>query len=123
VPLPLRVGLPNARRPFRLALAHRVRAPIFILHCERDRVVPVRFGRTLFDATPEPTEGWFAPEAGRENLARYGSLYAFVAFIERRLGGSRSRALFLPDKIGDTPGTRILGSNGALCVDPAVYSH
>jgi len=47
----------------------------------------VRFGRALFDAAPEPKEGWFASEAGHEDLARYGGLDAVVAFIERRLGG------------------------------------
>jgi hypothetical protein len=46
----------------------------------------LRFGRAVLDAAPEPNEGWFAPEAGPEDLARYGSLDA-VAFIERRLGG------------------------------------
>ncbi len=65
----------------------RVRAPILILHGERDRVVPVRYGRALLDAAPEPKEGWFAPEAGHEDLARYGGLDAAVAFIERRVGG------------------------------------
>jgi uncharacterized protein len=65
----------------------RVKAPILILHGERDRVVPVRYGRALLDAAPEPKEGWFAPEAGHEDLAGYGSLDVVVAFIERRLGG------------------------------------
>jgi hypothetical protein len=65
----------------------RVKAPILVLHGERDRVVPVRFGRALFNAAPEPKEGWFAPEAGHEDLARYGALDAAVAFIERRLSG------------------------------------
>ena len=65
----------------------RVKAPILVLHGERDRVVPVRYGRALLEAAPEPKEGWFAPEAGHEDLARYGSLDAVVAFIERRLRG------------------------------------
>ena len=65
----------------------RVRAPILVLHGERDRVVPIRYGRALFDAAPEPKEGWFAPEAGHEDLARHGALDVAVAFIERRLGG------------------------------------
>jgi hypothetical protein len=47
----------------------------------------VRYGRALLDAAPEPKEGWFAPYAGHEDLARYGSLDVVVAFIERRLGG------------------------------------
>ena len=65
----------------------KVRAPILILHGARDRVVPVRYGRALFDAAPEPKEGWFVPEAGHEDLARYGGLDVAVAFVARRLGG------------------------------------
>ena len=65
----------------------RVKAPILVLHGERDRVVPVRYGRALLAAAPEPKEGWFAPEAGHEDLARYGSLDVVVAFIDRHLGG------------------------------------
>jgi uncharacterized protein len=65
----------------------RVKAPILILHGESDRIVPVRYGRALFNAAPEPKEGWFAPDAGHEDLARYGALDVVVAFIERRLGG------------------------------------
>jgi hypothetical protein len=65
----------------------KVKAPVLILHGERDKVVPVRFGRALFSAAPEPKEGWFALEAGHEDLARYGGLDVAVAFIERRLGG------------------------------------
>ena len=65
----------------------KVRAPILVLHGERDRVVPIRYGRALFDAAPEPKEGWFAPEAGHEDLARYGSLDVVVGFINRRLRG------------------------------------
>jgi uncharacterized protein len=64
-----------------------VKAPILVLHGESDRVVPIRYGRTLFDAAPEPKEGWFVPDAGHEDLARYGGLDVAVAFIQRRLGG------------------------------------
>jgi fermentation-respiration switch protein FrsA (DUF1100 family) len=64
----------------------KVKAPLLVLHGERDRVVPVRYGRALLEAASEPKEGWFAPEAGHEDLARYGGLDVAVAFIERRLG-------------------------------------
>ena len=70
-----------------LSRISKVKAPILVLHGERDRIVPVRYGRALLAAAPEPKEGWFAPEAGHEDLARYGSLDAVVAFIDRRLGG------------------------------------
>jgi hypothetical protein len=54
----------------------------------------------VLDAAPEPPkEGWFAPEAGHENLARYGGLDVAVAFIARRLGGFGSLALLLPDDL------------------------
>jgi fermentation-respiration switch protein FrsA (DUF1100 family) len=70
-----------------LSKISRVRAPILVLHGERDRIVPVRYGRALFEAAPKPKEGWFAPEAGHEDLARYGGLDVAVGFIEGRLGG------------------------------------
>ena len=65
----------------------KVKAPILVLHGERDRVVPVRYGRALLDAAPEPKDGWFAPDAGHEDLARYGAMDVVVAFIEHRLDG------------------------------------
>jgi uncharacterized protein len=63
-----------------------VKAPILLLHGDRDRVVPVRFGRALFEAASEPKVFWFSPEAGHENLARFGALEAVAAFLERHLG-------------------------------------
>ena len=63
----------------------QVKAPILVLHGERDRVVPLRFGRALFDAAPEPKEFWTAREAGHENLARYGALEVVADFLKRRV--------------------------------------
>lgn len=63
-----------------------VQAPMLILHAGRDRIVPVHFGKALFAAAPEPKESWFVPEAGHEDLARFGALDAVVAFIERHVG-------------------------------------
>ncbi len=62
-----------------------VRAPLLILHGERDRVVPVRHGRRLLAAANSPKEGWFSPHASHENLGRFGALDVAVEFIERRL--------------------------------------
>jgi fermentation-respiration switch protein FrsA (DUF1100 family) len=64
----------------------KVRAPILFLHGERDRVVPIRFGRALFDAAPEPKEFWTAQDAGHETLAQFGALDAVLGFLERRVG-------------------------------------
>jgi hypothetical protein len=69
-----------------LAKIGQVRAPILVLHGERDRVVPLRFGRALFDAAPEPKELWLAREAGHEDLVRYGALEAVLDFLRRRVG-------------------------------------
>ncbi len=69
-----------------LARIGDVRAPILVLHGERDRVVPVRFGRALFDAAPEPKELWLARDAGHENLVRYGAFEAVLDFLQRRIG-------------------------------------
>ena len=68
-----------------LSIIAKVKAPILVLHGDRDRVVPPRFGHALFDAAPEPKEGWFPAEAGHEDLARFGALDAVVAFLKRRL--------------------------------------
>ena len=62
-----------------------VTAPILVLHGERDTVVPVWMGRALLAAATSPKEGWFAPEAGHENLVHFGALEAASAFIERRV--------------------------------------
>ena len=69
-----------------LARIGDVMAPILVLHGERDRVVPVRFGRALFDAAPEPKELWLAREAGHEDLVRYGAFDAVLDFLRRRVG-------------------------------------
>jgi uncharacterized protein len=68
-----------------LTIIGKVRAPVLVLHGDRDRVVPVRFGRALFDAASEPKEGWFVSGAGHEDLAQFGALEAVVAFLERRV--------------------------------------
>lgn len=69
-----------------LSLIERVRAPKLILHGGRDRIVPIRLGRALYERAPEPKEGWFAPEAGHGNLAAFGALDAAIAFLKRHLG-------------------------------------
>jgi uncharacterized protein len=64
----------------------KVRGPILILHGERDRVVPIRFGRALFEAAPQPKEFWSAKEAGHETLAEFGAFDAVLRFLERQTG-------------------------------------
>ena len=63
-----------------------VKAPTLVLHGQRDRVVPVRFGRALFEAAPEPKEFWLSREAGHEDLVRFGAFEAVRSFLERWIG-------------------------------------
>ncbi len=63
----------------------KVKAPILILHGGQDTIVPVRFGRALFDAAPEPKESRFVAGAGHVDLDGFGGLEIVVSFIERRL--------------------------------------
>jgi hypothetical protein len=49
-----------------------IAAPLLIIHGDADGVVPVRFGRRLFDAAAEPKEGRWISTAGHEDLHRFG---------------------------------------------------
>ena len=55
----------------------------------------------LLEAAPEPKEGWFAPEAGHQNLAQFGALDVAIAFIERRLACGRSEPVAAGDNFVD----------------------
>lgn len=45
-----------------------VRAPLLLLHGEKDQVIPARFGKTLFEAANEPKQAEFVPEAGHNDV-------------------------------------------------------
>jgi uncharacterized protein len=70
-----------------------VRAQLLVLHGERDRVVPAPMGKALLAAATAPKEGWFSPEAGHDNLARFGALEAAISFIARRVGRAAPEAI------------------------------
>src|SRR5262249_35641360 len=42
----------------------RVHAPLLLFHGEKDHVVPIRFGQTLFEKAAEPKEAVYFPETG-----------------------------------------------------------
>ena len=53
-----------------------IRAPVLFFHGNRDEIIPLKLGRNLFDAAPEPK--WFMeiPEAGHNDLVETaGSTY------------------------------------------------
>jgi fermentation-respiration switch protein FrsA (DUF1100 family) len=64
---------PSARR------IGRLRAPVLVLHGDRDEIVPVEQGRALFDAAAQPKRLHVFHGAGHNDLvARWGAEYADV---------------------------------------------
>jgi fermentation-respiration switch protein FrsA (DUF1100 family) len=59
----------------------KVRAPILVLHGERDRVVPIRFGERLFALANEPKRMVRLAQAGHEDLDDHGALDAVKTFL------------------------------------------
>lgn len=45
-----------------------VHMPLLLLHGEIDQVVPVKFGKKLFEAANEPKQAEFVPDAGHNNV-------------------------------------------------------
>jgi len=59
-----------------------IKAPVLLVHGERDRVVPVRFGRRLFGAANEPKQGVFLPDGHHNDLPEHGLMSEVLAFLE-----------------------------------------
>jgi len=63
-----------------------IAAPLFIIHGDADSVVPMRYGRALFDKAVEPKEARWYQGGGHENLFDLGADAAVIEFLDRRLG-------------------------------------
>ena len=63
----------------------KVSAPILVIHGEDDTVIPLKFGRRLFEAAPEPKQAHFLPEARHNNLIEYGMAGLVIEFLSRNL--------------------------------------
>jgi uncharacterized protein len=61
----------------------RVGVPLFVVHGERDRTIPVRFARTLFAAAAQPKEAMWLSDAGHDVLALSGVDEAALDFLKR----------------------------------------
>lgn len=46
----------------------RLRAPLLVIHGDRDSTIPLRLGRRLYDAAPSPKELWIVPGATHNDL-------------------------------------------------------
>jgi uncharacterized protein len=51
-----------------LRLVRRLRAPLLVIHGERDDIVPAEHGRALYDAAPDPKLLRVFPDAGHNDL-------------------------------------------------------
>jgi len=49
-----------------------LRAPLLVIHGERDGIIPIELGRRLFEAAPEPKEFWAVAGAGHNDLVEAG---------------------------------------------------
>lgn len=65
-------------------VAPRIKAPVLVIHGEADMVIPVRFGRALFEVLPEPKQARFIPGAGHNDLDRFGLDRIVLEFLARQ---------------------------------------
>ena len=59
----------------------KVRAPILVLHGERDRIVPIRFGERLFALANEPKRMVRFPQGGHIDLDDHGAVDVVRHFV------------------------------------------
>jgi hypothetical protein len=65
-----------------------VSVPVLMIHGERDRIVPVRFGRALFEAAVEPKEISIFPEANHNDLHQFPLSDLVIGFLSRHMTGA-----------------------------------
>lgn len=62
----------------------RVKAPILVLHGERDRIVPIAFGERLFALAPEPKRMVRFPDGTHVDLDDHGAVEEVRKFLAER---------------------------------------
>ena len=70
------------------AVIERVRAPLLVLHGERDRVIPFAQGEALFGLANAPKRFLRFPKGGHEDLPAHGSLPEIRRFVAEATRGS-----------------------------------
>jgi fermentation-respiration switch protein FrsA (DUF1100 family) len=63
----------------------KLKVPLLVLHGEADAVIPVKFGRMLFEAAREPKEAQFIPGGGHADLYDFGIDRMILDFLRRNL--------------------------------------
>jgi fermentation-respiration switch protein FrsA (DUF1100 family) len=61
----------------------RINAPLFIIHGDRDSVVPMDMSESLLSAAVEPKDAQFFPGATHNDLYDHGADDAVIAFLEK----------------------------------------
>ncbi|MBL8710266.1 MAG: alpha/beta hydrolase [Rhodospirillaceae bacterium] len=59
----------------------QVTQPLLVIHGERDRTTPAKFGHLLFAAAREPKQGFFPAEAGHNDLMQHGMPEQVLGFL------------------------------------------
>ncbi|HXO67917.1 MAG TPA: alpha/beta hydrolase [Bradyrhizobium sp.] len=60
-----------------------VTAPVLIMHGERDRTVPIRFGERLYELARQPKQMVRFPEGGHDDLDKFGAMDVARAFLAK----------------------------------------
>jgi fermentation-respiration switch protein FrsA (DUF1100 family) len=66
-------------------LIGQITAPVFIVHGELDKVIPIRFAKKLFEAASQPKEAVWLRDAAHNDLYSKGAFDLISRFIERHL--------------------------------------
>lgn len=61
-----------------------IKAPLFVMHGEKDRVVPFRFGQKLYEDAAEPKRGWFPLSADHATIFDQEALRRVLMFIDEQ---------------------------------------
>jgi fermentation-respiration switch protein FrsA (DUF1100 family) len=67
----------------------KIGAPLLVVHGTEDRIVPLRFGRSVFEAAAEPKEALWIAGGGHEDLERFGLHGVVLDFLSRHVSGMR----------------------------------
>jgi hypothetical protein len=60
-----------------------VAAPVLIMHGERDRTIPIRFGERLYELARQPKQMVRFPEGGHDDLEDFGAMGVARAFLAK----------------------------------------
>ncbi|HEX2554805.1 MAG TPA: alpha/beta hydrolase [Microvirga sp.] len=74
-----------------IEIIDRVKAPILVMHGDRDRVIPFAYGERLFAAAPEPKRFLRLPGSGHTRNLESGGLAAVDAFLAEIETGLQDR--------------------------------